>query len=422
MLYSCAGDRYIGRKMNKTFKESTVLAQHHVGFALAATDAKKLIYQQQADHYFTPASNMKLLNFYAALKLIPDSVPGLRYIIKGDSLIFWGTGDPSFLQSRLRATRTYDFLRTASQQLFFSDGRYTGNVYGQGWAWDDYNDYYQAEINELPLMDNLLQLNEKNGSLSVFPRLFVNCVRVDSLSAVKSFKVFRDVERNEFSYPALAVPKGYTQEIPYKTGTALTLSLLSDTLHRPVQLVHIKMDSTAKTIYNAKTDDVLREMMLPSDDFIAEQLLLVYANQLRQDLNGAEAIAVIRKKYFSDLPDQPNWIDGSGLSRMNLITPRDMIRVLSMIYAEIGAEDRLFAMLPAGGKSGTLKNAYPATERPFVFGKTGSFSNNYNQSGYIVTKKGRTLLFSFMNNNYVLPTATVKQEIARIVTYIHDTF
>jgi len=82
----------------------------------------------------------------------------------------------------------------------------------------------------------------------------------------------------------------------------------------------------------------------------------------------------------------------------------------------------LFSMLPAGGQSGTLKNAYPKNDKPFVFAKTGTFSNNYNQSGYVVTKKGRVLSFSLMNNNFITPLAAVKQEMAAMMIYIHDNF
>jgi D-alanyl-D-alanine carboxypeptidase/D-alanyl-D-alanine-endopeptidase (penicillin-binding protein 4) len=99
-----------------------------------------------------------------------------------------------------------------------------------------------------------------------------------------------------------------------------------------------------------------------------------------------------------------------------------MIKLLDLIYAEINNPKKLFDMLPAGGKSGTLKNAYPKTETPFVFGKTGTLSNNHNQSGYVVTKKGKTYIFSFMNNNFVQPTAQVRKEMVRIITYIHDNF
>ena len=122
------------------------------------------------------------------------------------------------------------------------------------------------------------------------------------------------------------------------------------------------------------------------------------------------------------MPDKPRWVDGSGLSRGNLFTPRDMVKLLELIYEEVKDKDRLFEMLPAGGKTGTLRNAYPKTDQPFVYGKTGSLSNNHNQSGYVVTKSGRTLIFSFMNNSFVLPTADVRKEMVRIVTYIHDNF
>jgi len=93
-----------------------------------------------------------------------------------------------------------------------------------------------------------------------------------------------------------------------------------------------------------------------------------------------------------------------------------------MIYSEVNNQERLFSMLPAGGKSGTLRNAYAKTDKPFVFGKTGTLGGVHNQSGYVITKKGKLLLYSFMNNNYVQPTADIRKEMVRVVTYIHDNF
>ncbi len=184
----------------------------------------------------------------------------------------------------------------------------------------------------------------------------------------------------------------------------------------------MNMPSTAKTIYNMKSDSVFKQMLLPSDNFVAEQLLLVYADKLKEELNTKKVISKIEKQYLSTLPDKPQWADGSGLSRGNLFTPRDMVALLALIYNEVNDEKRLFDLLPAGGKTGTLRNAYPKTDSPFVFGKTGSLSNNHNQSGYVVTKKGKVYIFSFMNNNFVLPTAEVRNEMVRVMTYIHDNF
>lgn len=421
-LSGCSIDRRINKKLQHAFRQSALSNASQVGFALKTAGSSPIVYEKNGHKYFTPASNAKLLTFYAALKMIPDSVPALRYVVRGDSLIFWGTGDPSFLHSRLKGDRALKFLAESDKKLFFSAGRYTGNFYGLGWAWDDYNDYEQAEITELPLMDNVVAATASAGKLHVSPRLFTDCFLKDSLSAAKTFRIVRQFDRNEFNYPSLEIPAGYTASTPYKTSTAITLNLLADTLHQRIQLVHEEMPATAKTIYNVKTDDVLREMMLPSDNFIAEQLLLVCSNQFQRDLNGDTAIAEIRKLYLAALPDPPRWVDGSGLSRMNLISPADMVMVLDMIYREVQNDTRLFGMLSAGGKTGTLKNAYPHTEHPFVYGKSGTLSNNYNQSGYVITKKGRIMIFSFMNNHFLIPVAEVKAEMARIITYIHETF
>jgi D-alanyl-D-alanine carboxypeptidase/D-alanyl-D-alanine-endopeptidase (penicillin-binding protein 4) len=419
---SCSANKQISRKLGKEFKNSSIISQYQVGFELYDPLSKDTIFQKDASKYYTPASNTKLYTFYAGLKMIPDSIPSLRYIEKGDSLIFWGTGDPSFLQSQLKGAKALEFLKASTKKLYFAAGRYTGNFYGNGWSWDDYNDYYQAEISELPIMGNMVDLGVANGQLTITPNSFSDCFILDSAMQTENFMVKRDFNVNEFRYPKLPVPLNYTQQVPYKINTSMTLSLLSDTLHKTVEVIKMAMPADAKTIYNLKTEDVLRAMMLPSDNFIAEQLLLVYSNQISADLSTDKAIAHIEKNYLQSLPDPPHWVDGSGLSRGDLFTPRDMITILDLIYKEVNNPEKLFSLLPAGGQSGTLKNAYPRTAQPFVFGKTGSLSNVHNQSGYVNTKKGKTYIFSFMNNNFVLPTATVRKEMVRIMTYIHENF
>nr|WP_068889692.1 D-alanyl-D-alanine carboxypeptidase [Pedobacter panaciterrae] len=418
----CSIDRRMSRKVNHLFKQSEVLKKHYVGFALYDMSADKMVFENNADKYFTPASNTKLFTFYGGLKIIPDSVPALRYIERGDSLIFWGTGDPSFLQGKLKGTKAFNFLKDTRKRLYFAPGRYKGDFYGKGWQWDDYNDYYQAEINEFPIMGNLLEINEKQGKLKISPMLFADCVGSDSSIKDTVFLVKRNFNENRFNYPPVKVPVKYTQEVPYKVSLSTTLALLSDTLGKKVGLINMDMPANAATLYSLKSDSVFKEMMVPSDNFIAEQLLLVYSNQIGQNLSSEDAIGYIEKNYLKELQDKPVWIDGSGLSRYNLFTPRDIIKLLELIYKQVNDQKRLFAMLPAGGKSGTLKNAYPRTDDPFVFGKTGTLSNVHCQSGYVVTKKNKVYLFSFMNNNFVSSATGIRNEMGKIVTYIHENF
>ncbi|WP_421941763.1 D-alanyl-D-alanine carboxypeptidase [Pedobacter sp.] len=423
LITGCSTDQRIAKKVGKEFKNSQAIKQYQVGFALYNMDDKKMIYQKDADKYFTPASNTKLYTFYASLKMLPERMPALKYIEKNDSLIFWGTGDPAFLQFAVKDQSAYNFLLSSNKKLFFAPGRYSGTFFGDGWAWDDYDYYYQPEISEMPIMDNMVTSTYVNpNKINIVPKVFAPCFSVDSTKTTGNFQVTRDFLTNKFHHPAVAVKPGYNQQNPYKTSPQTTIEVLGDTLHKPVGLIDLKIPANAKTLYGAKRDSVLKHMMLPSDNFIAEHLLLVCSNQLGDTLSTTKAIQYINKHYLSFLPDKVKWVDGSGLSRQNLFTPRDMVYLLDSIYKQVNDPVKLFDMMPAGGKSGTLKNAYPKTDNPFVYGKTGSLGGVHNQSGFVLTKKGKTYIYSFMNNGFVKPTAEVRAEMVRVITYIHDNF
>ena len=81
------------RKIKKQFKHSQIIKDHFTGFALYDLDDKKMIYELNSDKYFIPASNTKLFTFYTCLKILGDSIPALRYELRHDSLVFWGSGE-----------------------------------------------------------------------------------------------------------------------------------------------------------------------------------------------------------------------------------------------------------------------------------------------------------------------------------------
>lgn len=412
--------------IEKLFTSSTTLAEHFTGFMLYDADEKSLIYGHDEEKYFTPASNTKLYTMYATLSLLTDSIPALRYVERGDSLIFWGTGDPTFLNSLFDEHKAYDFLKSSDKRLFFGSGNYTGYPFGEGWSWDDYNYYYQPEISAFPIYGNVVHFTSTPTSdLAVSPYYFAPFVDNTLTESSRYFAIRRDYDANYFRHSNHPIPVQLDRFVPFKTSPQLTASLLADTLRKQVNLIHAPViPADARIIFSHPLDTVIKAMMLPSDNFIAEHLLLVCASQWIGDRLDPDSIRrYIVEERLSDLPQKPEWHDGSGLSRLNLFTPATTVGLLLKLRELVPDETRLRNMFPEGGVSGTLKTAFKTDNGvPFVWAKTGSLSNNHNQSGYLLTRKGKLLVYSFMNNNFIVPTQEVRREMVRIITTIREKY
>ncbi|PWK29019.1 D-alanyl-D-alanine carboxypeptidase/D-alanyl-D-alanine-endopeptidase (penicillin-binding protein 4) [Arcicella aurantiaca] len=418
LLLACDATKISMKSVSRKLKESPTFSQNFTGFALYDISEKKMLLEHNAERYFTPASNTKLFTFYASLKTLGDSIPALHYQIASDSLIIWGTGDPSFLNPDLPKSKVYDFLKNRPEKIYFSNDNFTGSFYGKGWAWDDYNDDYAAEVSSFPIHGNVVRFtgNKENG-IEIQPKFFAE--KTYNWSKSESFSVQRDLGTNLFSYPAgKEIKANYKQDVPFKTGVEVTTVLLADTLKKEVTLINKPLERSTKTIFSLPADSLYKRMLHVSDNMIAEHLMLLNADALGNELNVNVGIEKVKEKFLADLPDVPRWIDGSGLSRYNLFTPRSIVALLGKIH-DIVPEERLFRLLPAAGKSGTLRNMMKIDE-PFIFAKSGSLSNIYCLSGYLLTKKGKVFIFSVMNNNFTKSTAEIRKEMVNILTEIHQ--
>jgi D-alanyl-D-alanine carboxypeptidase/D-alanyl-D-alanine-endopeptidase (penicillin-binding protein 4) len=112
-------------------------------------------------------------------------------------------------------------------------------------------------------------------------------------------------------------------------------------------------------------------------------------------------------------------VDGSGLSRYNLFTPQDFIRILQRLQQEFGMQ-RLKTIFPSGG-SGTLKTFYKALGEN-LYAKTGSMTGVLALSGYLYTKKKRLLLFSILVNNYRGSSKPVRESMEGFLFSIFNSY
>jgi D-alanyl-D-alanine carboxypeptidase/D-alanyl-D-alanine-endopeptidase (penicillin-binding protein 4) len=377
-----------------------------------------MVFDFNGARYFTPASNTKIFTFYTALKVLGDSVPALEYVQRNDSLIFWGTGDPSFLYSEVFHDSTvYSFLSGASTPLFFSRSNFLTEHFGEGWAWDDYNSGYSPERSPFPIYGNVVSVVADQQVLRIAPDFFSKSFHGGEPKETTA--VVREMNANHFLvHPSKELSDLREFKVPFRVDTSTFIALLSDTLKRQVTLVHDRLPSTTNTLFSIHLDSLYSVMMQESDNFIAEQLLLMCAGVLSDTLKPEIAIDFMKKSHLKDLPDEPVWVDGSGLSRYNLFTPRSIVKLWKKI-SETVPRERLFSLLATGGVNGTIRNWYRA-EKPYIFGKTGSLSNNHCLSGFLLTKKGKVLIFSFMNSNFTESGNSVRRNMQDILQKIHE--
>lgn len=403
----------------KSLVETETRFQDHTGFFLYDISADRKIIDYKANQYFTPASNTKILTFYTCLTILGDSLPALKIVEHEDSLIFLGTGDPSFLnQYVFNNERTYSYLKNSPKPLYFSSSNFFEKRYGAGWAWDDYAGSYQPEMSPLPIYSNLLTARYSEQQVWIEPgRLATNVILGDR---EENAKMERDERANTFTFfPDDKVSKREFA-IPFITSDSLLFQLLQDTLQRKIGVVNTPSTPDAKFFYSTPVDSVYKVMMQESDNFLAEQLLLMCSAIITDSLASNPAIRFMEQNHFVSLPDKIKWVDGSGLSRYNLVTPRSIVSVWKLIYEKMPAQ-RLLPLLAIGGVNGTVKNWY-ASETPYIFGKTGTLANNHCLSGYLLTKSGKTLIFSFMNSNYLASTSDIRRNMQQILEYIRDNY
>ena len=400
------------RRLSRDLRTKSTYTDHFTGVALYDPVQQRSLIQHNADKPFTPASNTKLFSFYAGLLSLHDSLPALRYAIRNDSLIFWGTGNPLLLHPDLPDTTALAFLRNRPERLFFSPVNYDGPRFGPGWAWDDYNDDYSPELSSLPIYGNVVRF--ANGKIS--PARFT-----DSTQTLA--KDPNGVRRSEFSNQFVKAigGKSIRQDVPFRWSPLLVAQLLTDTLHRPVGVVNTPIVPNARLLRGSSTDSLYKRMLYVSDNQFAEQVLFMASAERAS--NKLTPTAEIRRLVDSVLhypKASTKWVDGSGLSRYNLFTPTVFIDLLGRIYDKV-PQQRLFSLLPAAGQSGKLRSL-SMNGKSYVFAKSGSMTGVYNLSGYVLTKRNKLLYFSIMHNNFTQPVSEMRKRTAALLTEIHERF
>ena len=429
LLTACSPTRLISDNAVSFLKDPT-LASAHVGIHIYDIDAAKTIYDFQGDKYFVPASNTKIVSCYAALKFLGDSLVSAEVAENDTAVYVKPKGDPTLLHPDYKNQPVISVLQHAAKPVYLVPPEGSITPFGPGWSWSDYNYAYSAERSAFPVYGNIVKwVQERTGeaptqenvmdeSIAVYSLPEVNWkVRFNTDTSVKNFYVQRERVENIFTISQGREQKKIEQEVPFVTGgLQAAIDLLPDTLRQPVFLMENEMPAGLKfrTIYSQPVDSLLRPMMHRSDNFFAEQVLLMAAEQLFHEMNESKVIRQLLMEDLKELPQQPHWADGSGLSRFNLFSPRDFTHLLVKMKTQVGM-DRVKRIFPTGGQ-GTLSEHY-LQDSGYIFAKTGTLSGVIALSGYIMTAKGKWFAFSVLVNNHKSDAAMIRR---RIESFLQD--
>jgi serine-type D-Ala-D-Ala carboxypeptidase/endopeptidase (penicillin-binding protein 4) len=420
-LSSCSVSKKIGKQANDIVLEDSVISTGHAGISIYEPATDKYWYNYDATKFFVPASNTKLFSLYAGMKYLGDSLIGLRYQQTDTSLIIYPTGDPSFLHPDFKQQQVFEFLKNKNN-ISYASNHFTDGL-GSGWAWDDYMDDYMVQRSEFPIYANLATISASNGTLGIVPKIIPLRIQkgveknVDPNTMAWVFSRKWDINDITATIAGTnAAKKEY--QIPYIPNDIP--GFLSDTLHQKINAIdnNLKGKKLSK-IYSQPTDSLFKPMMYTSDNFFAEQTLLMASNEHLGYMSDDAMIDTLLKTDLKDIPQKPYWLDGSGLSRYNLFSPQSMVYIIHKMQKEFGIQ-RLKGVLPTGGQ-GTIKNYYKS-DSGFIYAKTGSLSNVIAFSGFLYTKKSKLIIFSVLVNGFQGSATKVRRSVEKFLEGVREDY
>lgn len=428
-LAACSVQKKINKSADKLLFSDSAVGNAHIGISIYDPATGKYMYDYQGNKYFVPASNVKIFSCYVALKYLGDSIPGIQYIAQGDSVYLFPTGDPTFLHKDYPSQPVIDFLKRQQRPLVITSGTWKDAALGFGWTWDDYNSSYMAERSPLPAYGNVIRfvqtqtINDGGQEEAIiFTEPDINWkINFNPDPATKTFSVRRQRGENIFRVTT-GIEKLREQEVPFVTNGLLSaVELLKDTVQKDLIIIEevpaafIKAPAAKQTIYSHPLDSMLRPMMHRSDNFFAEQTILMASNLKLGVMDDSRLFETVLNTDLKELPHRPRWVDGSGLSRYNLFTPHDFIWILNRMRQDFPFE-RLKAIFPTGGQ-GTLRDYYKS-DSGYIFAKTGTLSGHLALSGFMITRKNKTLIFSVIVNNHNGSATAIRRQVEQFLTGI----
>lgn len=429
------------------------LRRARLGILVETLSPAVTLYSRDAGQYFVPASNAKLLTTAAALQHLGPQFR-IRTSVYGssdNSVQVVGRGDPSLTDDRLTELAqqlSRQGIRQVSH-LFAVDNYFRGQPINPSWEWEDINSDYGAAVNSLILNQNV-------EGLTLFPSGNGRSLRVvwSDPTEAGQWQVENRIAVKSDEPSFIAVSRDLAKPVLHLQGrlgvtapVVLSLPVLSPAEHflqhfrhaLAVQKIAVVAVSTTNSLaHPSKVRELafvesppLSQLVIETNQYsynlYAEVLLRTLGTQASDSSTETDKVGLqILKATLTDLGvDSTGYVlvDGSGLSRHNLVSPEALVQTLrAMAQSKVAAVYR--ASLPVAGISGTLQNRFRnTTAQGILQAKTGSMSGVAAISGYLNDPDYEPLVFSAIVNQSDQSATVLRQsldEIVLLLTKLHQ--
>jgi D-alanyl-D-alanine carboxypeptidase/D-alanyl-D-alanine-endopeptidase (penicillin-binding protein 4) len=431
----------------------TAFSHAHWGAAVVSLRTGETLYRKNADRVFLPASNQKLLIAAAALETLG---PAYRFrttisasgqlrdgVLRGD-LMVRGSGDPTFSarfgeNPRSAMLAWADSLRARGISrveggIVGVDSAFVGPPLGSGWAWDDLEYGFAAEYGALQFNDGAVTLRIVPSRTPGAPPIVVldpptQYVRIRNLAVTGSAGTTASISiSRDPAGPGVTVEGS----IPVDTAMVVTSLAVRDptayflaVLREAVREAGVTVEGQALpaeewpddrvgvvearlfTHESPPLSEILVGMMKPSQNQIAETLLLTVGREIGEEGSASAGVAVMDSllRVWNLPATELRMADASGVSRYNLASPALFVGLLA--HMDRSANREVWrATLPLAGVDGTLENRMREPPlRENVIAKTGTLSGVRALSGYLTTAGGEPIAFSFLVDHHLRSAA-----------------
>ncbi len=428
-----------------------------VGVKIVSLNSGKVIFENDSEKYFMPASNMKNFTVATALERLgqdfrfvtsvyANALPDSSGTIRGDLRIF-GRGDISISTSfnngdyykgldNLADRIVASGVKRIEGSLIGDESYFKGYAIPGTWEWDDLQWYYGAEVSALPLNDNAVDLaitpgpagGQCNATISPANTLMqiINLCTTTGSPATRNLTVVKKLDRNivEISGTMPSADEGLRRSVSFTHPADLFIVLLKQRLElkgvtvtggarilepniKPAfpQIEIAKLESPPLSLIAAKT-------MKPSQNMYTETLLWTLGEQSRISTSSTMSAAALTDSSVLGLSVVRGFMkqigvpddgiipyDGSGLSRHDLITPSAVVALYTYMAKQSRYAQAWRDSLTIGGVDGTLANRFKGTAAAGnMRGKTGTINQVSALSGYVSTAAGEQLIVSIIVN------------------------